>query len=665
MKKKSITADPASHRLPLLRGLLPIVVSICILSMLWDQVTQFDAAAVSSAVFQFTAMQWITATGLTVISFYAIAQYDRLAATELHMVLPKAALLHAGWRATAISQVLGYGLITGSLVRWRALGKSYGSHLWACSQLTAAVTACFFAGWAGVTSLAFLVAQPAHAPAALNYVACFGVIAVATLALLSFAPRAIIRVPLPAPRLIFPTLSFTALDTLAACAIIYIFLPEGYTPFFVLFSAFLISLAAGMISGLPGGVGAFELCLVGMIGGADPAPLLTAILGFRMIYYAAPALLAGLTLLKVSKAEPRQCRPKTMPTLSPELAAAAPPEAQLVALGQLHLRTTPEQSAAALWHRAQNTDILLGDPFGSEAGPNFMDSLLRDAQAAGRGVCIYKSTDGTQRQGWMSVKVGSEAIVKPSDFTMDGPQFRQLRRKLRKAKKAGVRMSGAAISADQIQRLDAAWQRRNGPARGFSMGYVDHRLLASQTLFAAHKDGAAIAFLTVLKAQDKWTLDIIRSDPDCPDGTLHALVCHAIEVARKKQISLFSLAAAPGYLPDSSTRVDRLITRVLGQHAHAKGLAQFKACFAPHWQPTYISASSLFALLTGMLDIWALINWPDKSSSAPTKPAHNDYGFYEIASSSKTCHARQRMTYKEKRNEHAKRSKAKRTGQTT
>jgi uncharacterized membrane protein YbhN (UPF0104 family) len=53
--------------------------------------------------------------------------------------------------------------------------------------------------------------------------------------------------------------------------------------------------AGGLLSGLPGGVGVFDtVLLLGLTGLIDPAGAIGAILLFRVLYYLAPAALAGV-----------------------------------------------------------------------------------------------------------------------------------------------------------------------------------------------------------------------------------------------------------------------------------------------------------------------------------------------------------------------------------
>ena len=151
-------------RTPAFRSFIPIIISLIVLWILRDQLAAIDLIALSQTLALFEARLWITALALSALSFYAIAQYDRIAAHLMRLPISRNQALMSGWRATALSQVLGYGLITGALVRWWSLGANTASSLWNTSRMTVVVAACFFSGWGVVTSAAILVAHPAGLP---------------------------------------------------------------------------------------------------------------------------------------------------------------------------------------------------------------------------------------------------------------------------------------------------------------------------------------------------------------------------------------------------------------------------------------------------------------------------------------------------------------------
>ena len=642
-------AGTAYKQLPLLRGILPIAVSLCVLWILRDKIMNVDLGGMVQTAFQFSTRDWTIAAFLTAVSFYAVAQYDRLVAAQMELSIPRRTILAAGWRATAIGQVLGYGLVTGSLTRWRALGRIDGLSLWECSRMTAGVTVSFFAGWVVVASTAITLAPQEQFQGLPRQLAIIGLLLTLIAIIASVRPPSKWARQVPPLRFIIPVIGFTAVDTIAAAAVLFVFLPEGYVPFFVLYAAFLVALTAGMASGLPGGLGAFELCLLTLLAPPEPAPLLAAILAFRMIYYAAPAIIAGVTLIKAPKAvETSSEAPTVLPALPLSLVQYAPPEADLSVQNLLSFKLQNRQTAA-LWHRARNCDVVLGDPFGSGDNAEFLAALRQESKATGRGLAIYKCSAKTRvASAMIGIKIGSEAVVNPIKYDVLGATRRQLRRKLRKADKANISISETVDNYAALEDIDREWRLQNGPARGFSMGYLSPNLIARQRVFVARKDNDIVAFVTFLIGAEKWTLDVMRSKRDCPDGAIHKAVCTAIEAAKAESVVELSLAAAPGHLdhPPASL-AERIVNTIYERNAHLKGLAQFKASFGPEWQPRYLVASSLPTMGFALFDLWHLVQHVHPTPSINVSEVNNHYGFYEFDSPKEACHALQRMTSKD------------------
>ncbi|WP_054056651.1 bifunctional lysylphosphatidylglycerol flippase/synthetase MprF, partial [Pseudomonas asplenii] len=92
-------------------------------------------------------------------------------------------------------------------------------------------------------------------------------------------------------------LVITALDVAAAATVLYLLLPEA-PPFGAFLLVYLLALAAGVLSHVPGGVGVFEaILLAAFTNELGAAPLAAALLLYRLIYVLLPLLLACLALL--------------------------------------------------------------------------------------------------------------------------------------------------------------------------------------------------------------------------------------------------------------------------------------------------------------------------------------------------------------------------------
>ncbi|TWI55548.1 phosphatidylglycerol lysyltransferase [Pseudomonas duriflava] len=102
---------------------------------------------------------------------------------------------------------------------------------------------------------------------------------------------------LPSLKLSLLQVVITALDVLAAAAVLYLLLPETL-PVGAFLLVYLLALAAGVLSHVPGGVGVFEAVLLAAFSNQiGTAPLAAALLLYRLIYVLLPFVIACLILL--------------------------------------------------------------------------------------------------------------------------------------------------------------------------------------------------------------------------------------------------------------------------------------------------------------------------------------------------------------------------------
>ena len=634
--RDAMQADPLeraeisrSHR-PALPGLRRAVLrqagAIAVLGLfallLRDRLANLDVEDIMATLHQVSAHQWLAALAATAVSFWALGQYDAVLHRALGTGLPEAATRRAGATAIAISQTLGLGLVTGALVRWRML-PSLG--LVEATRITAAVAVSFLAGWAVITAVT-LVIFPAALPggALIGAAGLGGALALGAIALIAPGVRfgkTVLR--LPSLPVMMRILVLAALDTVAAAVALWVLVPQSlHLDFGLLFPAFLLALGGGFVSGTPGGVGPFELALVSLLPGEDTAPLLGAVLAWRMVYFALPAALGGLTLAlsRPAARHPDRLIVPAAPELTPRIAALveAAPRAELGLLRQGEHQVLLFEGARAGWMIGETQQALVGllDPFGAK-GPaqRLLGALRQEARTRGRVACLYKigarQASKVRAAGWTVAPVAREAVLDLADFHLDTPDRAGLRRKLRKAQKAGVTVAEAPdrLPQDEMAALSVAWVAARGGERGFSMGRYEAGYVAGQRVFLAHLNGALVGYVTFHANAQEWVLDLMRPAAEAPDGTMQALILTALEQARREGCPRLSLAALP---PTGSctTGPAAVIWRRAEGVPGAAGLAQFKASFAPRWERRYIAAPNTATLLLAAADIARTIRRP-------------------------------------------------------
>ena len=577
---------------------------------LWQRLADLDGAALRSTFNAIGPMQWLGAASATILSFWAIARYDRVAHWALATGVRPARAGSAGIMAIALSQMIGLNALTAGLIRWRLLPEIGGK---GAARVTALVGLTF------LISLAVLGAGVLALGGDALSVAGFVTAVVLMVPLFVWPPKLLARLNLPLGGMAWRIMALTAVDVGCAGLALYMLMPPGSIAPLMFLTVFALALASGLIGGTPAGVGPFELTMVAFFPALE-VELVAALLAFRLIYYVVPAALAAVVF---GLAEWRRPARRTALAANPAPAAMSlrHGEARLADAGAHHL--VGNGAEVLLAARAGGALAALGPMMAGGSPRRARRMLEQQAKRTGLTPVLYKCdarlAAAARQAGWTVLRLAEEAVVLPARFDLGQPACRQLRRKLRQAEGIGltIERTEPGWHLAELSAVAAEWARAHGGERGFSMGHAG--LLAQDLgpIFIARQGGRIVAFVSFLATKAEWTLDLMRHRDDVPPGTMQALVARAIAEAAASGIPRLSLAAVPA--PD----VDHLPPLLAAAHARyvqTGGLRQFKAAFAPVWEPRYIAAPGRVALLTGGLAILRQI------TAGPSRLSHGQPG---------------------------------------
>lgn len=609
--KVAVKAAISENRGFFWRQLIPLALIAAGVFLFHDRVLALDFSLIEAAIRQVSAGQWGLAIAATGASYWAVGRYDGLVHGLLGTGIAPNTAMKSGMTSIAIAQFAGFGILTGALVRWRLLS---GFDLMQSLRVSLFVSATFLAGWACVTATSALVFDPALKNSqiwAMLVLAALGVLIIFSLT----SPKT--RPALPSLKTIGTILSLVAVDLFFAGVSLYVLLPAGLIVAPGLFiTIYLLAFGAGLVGGTPGGIGPFEITLVALLNVGPTEPLLASVLAYRLVYYLIPASLATIALIKgplrpESKPRPLLNIPTQHAFLSPETEKALWQsdwaEANLLRQGDFGCMTIGKRPTALVAPLGQ-TLVMLGAPLTKSAVPNFLKQFSQLAQDRKRGALLYKSSAkfavAARKKGWRVLPVVREAWIDPTTFSTKSPSRRQLRRFIRKACSAGVEVSqgGQNLPYSEMLRVSEHWARDHKGERGFSMGYYDEDYIGCQRVFLARQSGHLIAFLTLHETRTEWAVDLMRSTSGTPCGTMHSLICAAIEAAAESRITVFSLAAVPHEVSAETTLLRKFREHVCDS-GNADGLLRFKNSFAPHWRTLYAIAPGRITLFFGLFEV--------------------------------------------------------------
>ncbi len=249
----------------------------------------------------------LRAAFFTCAGYSCLTLYDALAVRFAGARVPYPRVALISFMGYAIGHNVGFNSISGGAVRYRAytaLGLSAGQ----IATIIAFGTLTFFLGASvllGVSLLsnAGMSGSVLHVHAWLALLAG-GILLAAVAAYLwlvctRHAPLKFrkIVIPVPKPRVAFAQIGISCVDMLCATSVLYVLLPrEAAIGFFAFAGVYLIALAAGAISNVPGGIGVFEFVLLLLMPSVPTDRLLGALIAYRAIYYFAPFAIALVLL---------------------------------------------------------------------------------------------------------------------------------------------------------------------------------------------------------------------------------------------------------------------------------------------------------------------------------------------------------------------------------
>lgn len=603
----------------LLRYVAPILVGGACLWLLAHRLGGLDPKQIVDVLAGVTAAQWGLAALATALSFWSLGRYDGVIHRHLRTGVADGPAQLSGMSSIALAQFLGLGVVTGTLARWRLLP---GLGPLRAAQVTAAVSASFLVAWTLVTATACLFLAPRLLPQWLALLALAGFLTLPAIAL--FVPElkvARLRFRFPSLQAMAAVTLFAAIDTGAAATALWVLLPDA--PDFAAFlPVFLLALGAGLFAGTPGGIGPFELTMLSLLPALPDGELVAAILAFRLVYYVIPAALAAAHVFYPRPAPGSESRPR-VPRQVPDLLLEHAPRAESGVARQNGARLLGSFSSGGLCVDTPQTLTLLFDPLNGSLAP-LLPRLARAARASNRMPLVYKCSPRqaleARHAGWQLLHVADEAVIDPGAFTLEGPRHRQLRRKLRQAEKAGVRITlDSALPFAEMARLDAAWKQAHGLARGLSTGRYAPSYVQAQRVYCARQDGQLIAFVTFHENHHQLCLDLMRHGPGLPDGTMHALVCAALRDAQGLGLPV-SLAAMPAARTEEPLLTARL-RRHIARRSGGDGLTRFKESFAPRRHRLYMAAPGRLSLMLGALDLALAMRRPAITTDDPLSTA--------------------------------------------
>ena len=314
--------------------------------------------------------------------------------------------------------------------------------------------------------------------------------------------------------------------------------------------------------------------------------------------------------------------------LAARIAAESPETiANLALLGDKALLFSDSGRSMIMYSVAGRSWVALGDPLGldSERGElawQFRESVDRQGgwpvfyEVSARHLPIYIDL------GLTLFKLGEEAVIPLSDFSLDGGHRKALRRTRKDALKAGATFE--MIPAEEtrtflpnLKQISNEWlSSKHTREKGFSLGRFDERYLQSFPAALIRVGDAVVAFANVWLGADKneISIDLMRYTSVAPPGVMEFLLIELMFWGKQNGYKRFNLGMAPlsgienRSLAPLWNRVGALLFSRGEPFYNFQGLRLYKEKFDPIWEPRYLASPGGLVLPRILTNVASLIS---------------------------------------------------------
>jgi len=298
----------------------------------------------------------------------------------------------------------------------------------------------------------------------------------------------------------------------------------------------------------------------------------------------------------------------------------------LALLGDKQLLFHKAGDAFIMYQSSGRSLIALGDPAGNPARFEELAWSFRElCDRSARWPVFYQVT-ATHLPLYLDLglalaKLGEEARVRLSDFSLEGPKRRDLRNEYRRAQRDGVSfvlLTPGEVEAKlpELRAISDEWLRGKSVAeKGFSVGRFDADYLRRFSCACVLRDGKIVAFanLWLSRTRDELSIDLMRYTAHAPKGVMDYLFIELMLWGKQEGYRWFNLGMAPlsglekHPLAPFWHKLGRLLHHYGKSFYNFEGLRRYKEKFAPEWRPRYLASPGGLTLPRVILDAAALI----------------------------------------------------------
>lgn len=298
----------------------------------------------------------------------------------------------------------------------------------------------------------------------------------------------------------------------------------------------------------------------------------------------------------------------------------------LVLLGDKQILFSEQRDAFIMYQRSGRSWIALGNPVGNPARHTELAWRFRELCDEHGGWCVFYQVTADRLPLYLDLglsltKLGEEARVPLSSFSLEGKSRGELRTAQRKGIREGLRFevldaATVATRLDELERVSESWlEHKSAAEKSFSVGRFDRAYLSHFPCAVALNGDHVVAFANLWRSGDgsELSVDLMRYGADAPKGVMDYLFVELLLWGQARQYQWFNLGMAPlaglehHPLAPLWHRLGLLVHRYGETFYNFDGLRRYKEKYQPVWRPRYLASPGGLVIPRIMLDTAALI----------------------------------------------------------
>ena len=339
-------------------------------------------------------------------------------------------------------------------------------------------------------------------------------------------------------------------------------------------------------------------------------------------------LFFGLShLLRASPPKPQKPHQKDLEDVYAIVNRSPNTASNLALLGDKFFLLNPTSNAFIMYGVEGRSWIAMGDPVGPQNEWTELIWTFRELSDRYGGRTVFYQVGHENLHYYLDLglnilKLGEEARVPLTTFSLDGSARKGLRYAQHKLEKEGYRfevLPPKTLSArlPDLKEISDAWlAEKNTKEKGFSLGFFNPDYLKRFPMTVVVNGGQTVAFASLWLGAEKeeLSIDLMRFRPEAPNGVMEYLFIQIMLWGKEMGYHWFNLGMAP--LAGLEDRALAPLWNRLGafvfQHGenfyNFQGLRQYKEKFVPEWRPKYLASPGGLGLAQVLVNLATLIS---------------------------------------------------------